>query len=244
MDLLEKYVQNEVKSSNLNLTHENTGKTEDGPVNYTAQISTFSSLEEATQLMETLTTKGFRCPYLNKVGDERPYYRLRLGSFNDEKEVDQLISELTHTVGFKAFKAIEDDHSEKIIAGKQNCPNVVIISSPVTQNLNIEITNGNGVRHMARNVGAYLTPKGFNANRLSNAEHFNYPKTQIYYRKGYQQDALRLAKEIPGRQNVPNVIEQNQMMRRAIKVLIGKDLVPFHEHIRGNLKINPSVKTG
>jgi hypothetical protein len=97
---------------------------------------------------------------------------------------------------------------------------------------------------MARNVGAYLTPKGFSANRLTNADHFNYSKTKIYYRKGYQQDALRLAEEISGWQRVAKVIEQNQMMKRAIKVLIGKDLVPFHEHISGNLKISPSVKTG
>ncbi|MCJ7542661.1 MAG: LytR C-terminal domain-containing protein, partial [Desulfobacterales bacterium] len=188
-----------------------------------------------------LTLKGYPCPYLNKVGDERPYYRVRLGSFNDEKEADLLISDLTHTAGFKAFKAIEDKRSEKIIPGKQNCPNAVIISSPVTQNLNIEISNGNGVRHMAKNVGTYLNPKGFSANRLTNANHFNYPETRIYYRKGYQQDALRLAKEIPGRQKSPNIIEQNQMMTRAIKVLIGKDLVPLHEQIVSNLKSNSDV---
>ena len=94
---------------------------------------------------------------------------------------------------------------------------------------------------MARNVGTYLNPKGFNANRLTNADHFNYPETKIYYQKGYEQDALRLAKEIPGRQNIPNIIEQNQMITRAIKVLIGKDLVPFHAEIKGNLKRNHRV---
>ena len=107
--------------------------------------------------------------------------------------------------------------------------------------LDIEISNGNGVRHMARNIGIYLNPKGFNANRLTNADHFNYPETKIYYQKGYRQDALRLAKEIPGRQNIPNIIEQNQMITRTIKVLIGKDLVPLHEHIMSHLKSNPDV---
>ena len=94
---------------------------------------------------------------------------------------------------------------------------------------------------MARNVGVYLNSKGFNANRLTNANHFNYPETKIYYQKGYEQDALRLAKEIPGRQKIPNLIEQNQMITRAIKVLIGKDLVPLHEQIVSNLKSNPDV---
>jgi tetratricopeptide (TPR) repeat protein len=144
MDLLEKYVQNEVKSSNLNLPHENKGKTES-------------------------------------------------------------------------------------------------ITPSVSQPIYIEISNGNGVRHMARNVGVYLNPKGFNANRLTNADHFNYPKTKIFYREGYEQDALRLAKEIPGRQEMPNLIEQNQMMRQAIKVLIGKDLVPFQEYIMGCIKSNSNI---
>ena len=144
MDLLEKSVQNEVKSSNLNLPHENKGKTES-------------------------------------------------------------------------------------------------ITPSVSQPLYIEISNGNGVRHMARNVGVYLNPKGFNANRLTNADHFNYPKTKIYYQKGYEQDALRLAKEIPGRQEMPNLIEQNQMTRQAIKVLIGKDLVPFQEYIMGCIKSNSNI---
>ena len=57
MDLLEKSVQNEVKSSNLNLPHENTGKTEEGPVNYTVQVSASSNLRDANLLMETLTEK-------------------------------------------------------------------------------------------------------------------------------------------------------------------------------------------
>ena len=239
IDLLEKSVKSEVKSSNLNLPRENRGKTDD-PVNYTVQVSTLNSLEKATKLMETLTKKGYPCPYLNKVRNERPYYRVRLGSFNDKKEADKLISDLTQTFDFKAFKAIEDEHSEKMTTERQNCSHAVLISPPVTQTLNIEISNGNGVRHMARNVGTYLNPKGFNTNRLTNADHFNYPKTRIYYRRGYEQDALRLANEIPSLQKDPNMIEQRQM-RRAIKVLIGKDLVPFHEHIMSNIKINPNV---
>jgi len=238
--LLEKPVKNEEISSNLTLSQENTNKTED-PASYTVQVSASSNLRDASLLMEMLTKKGYPCPYLNKVGNERPYYRVRLGSFNDKKEINRWMSDLTHTLGYEPFIAIEDKQAEKILSGKIDCINSKIITPSVTQLLNIEISNGNGVRHMARNVGTYLNPKGFNANRLTNADHFNYPKTKIYYQKGYEQDALRLAKEIPGRQNIPNIIEQNQMITRAIKVLIGKDLVPLHEHIMSNLKSNPDV---
>jgi len=240
IDLLEKPVLNEVKSSNINLPQENTNKTEN-PANYTIQVSASSNLRDANLLMEMLTKKGYPCPYLNKVGNERPYYRVRLGSFNDKKELNRWMSDLTHTLGYEPFIAIEDEQSEKILPVNLNCFNTKAIAPYVTQPLNIEISNGNGVRYMARNVGAFLNPKGFNANRLTNADHFNYSKTKIYYQKGYEQDALRLAKEIPGRQNIPSIIEKNQMMKRAIKVLIGKDLVPLNEHIMSNLKSNSDV---
>jgi len=242
IDLLEKPIQNKVKSSNLNLPHENTGKIEEGPVNYTVQVSASSNLRNANLLMEMLIKKGYPCPYLNKVGDENTLYRVRLGNFIDKEAADQWLPDLTHTLGYKPFIALEDEHAKKIIlSDKQDCFNDKVIAPSVIHLLDIEISNGNGVRHMARNVGAYLNPKGFNANRITNADHFNYPETKIYYQKGYEQDALRLAKEIPGRQNIPNIIEQNQMITRAIKVLIGKDLVPLNEFIMSHLKSNPDV---
>jgi Flp pilus assembly protein TadD len=238
--LLEKPVKNEVISSNLNLSQGNTNKTED-TASYTVQVSASSNLRDANLLMEMLTKKGYPCPYLNKVGNERPYYRVRLGTFNDKKEINRWMSDLTHTLGYEPFIAIEDKQAEKILSGKIDCFNTKVIAPYIAQPFYIEISNGNGVRHMARNVGVYLTPKGFNANLLTNANHFNYAETKIFYRDGYEQDALRLAKEIPGRQKIPNLIEQNQMMRQAIKVLIGKDLVPFHEYIMGSIKSNPNI---
>jgi len=241
MELLEKSVQSDVTSSNLNLPQKNTTKTEKGPVNYTVQVSASSNLRAANLLMEMLTEKGYTCLYLDKVGDVRPYYRVRLGSFNDKKEPNQWIPDLIHTLGYKPFIAIEDEQAKKILYGKTDCFNTKVNETAVIQPIYIEISNGNGVRHMARNMGIYLNPKGFNTNRLTNADHFNYSKTKIYYQKGYEQDALRLAKEIPGRQNIPGIIEQNQMITRAIKVLIGKDLVPLHAHILSHLKSNPDV---
>jgi len=238
IDLLGRPVQNEGKSSNLNLPQENTGKIEDHGI-YTVQVSASSNLRDANLLLEMLTKKGYPCPYLNKVGDENTFYRVRLGNFIDKKAADQWLSDLTHTLGYKPFIAIEDEHAKKIIlSDKQDCFNDKVDAPSVIHFLDIEISNGNGVRHMARNVGIYLNAKGFRATRLTNADNFNYPETKIYYRKGYRQDALRLAEDIPGRQKATNVIELNQVKRRAIKVLIGKDLVPFHAEIKGNLKSN------
>jgi tetratricopeptide (TPR) repeat protein len=213
------------------------------PVSYTVQVSASKIFADATHVMEILENKGYPCAYLNRVGDKNTFYRVRLGSFLDKKEADKLLSDLNQTLGDKPFIALEDEHAKKIVltTGKQECFDAKNVSSTVVQLLDIEISNGNGVRHMARNVGIYLTPKGFRTTRLTNADHFNYPETRIYYRKGYRQAALRLAGEIPGLRNNSNIVEQDQTKRRTIKVLIGKDIVPFNDLIVDNLKGNPHV---
>ncbi len=189
VDLPEKTIKNEVKSSNL--PQKNAAEAKDS-VNYTVQVSASENLGDATLLMGKLAKKGYPCPYLNKVGNENPFYRVRLGSFIDKEAADRWLSDLmTHTLGNKPFITFEDEHAKKIIlSGKQECFNSKVDSPAVIHLLDIEISNGNGVRHMARNVGIYLNPEGFRATRLTNADHFNYPETKIYYRKGFRQDAF------------------------------------------------------
>jgi tetratricopeptide (TPR) repeat protein len=89
----------------------------------------------------------------------------------------------------------------------------------------IEISNGNGVRHMAQKVGSYLTSRGFSRSFLTNADNFNHAKTMIYYRRGYLQKAYRVAQEIPGYQNM-EATETFSHPQTNIKVVIGKDLIP------------------
>jgi len=240
IDLSEKTIANEVKQSNL--PQKIVAETK-APVSYTVQVSASTNFVDATHVMKMLANKGYPCAYVNKVGDKNAFYRVRLGSFLDKKEADQWLSDLNHTLGNKPFIAFEDGQAKKIVltTGKQECFQAKDVLSTVIQLLDIEISNGNGVRHMARNVGIYLNPKGFRTTRLTNADNFNYPETKIYYQKGYRQAALRLAGEIPGLQNNSNIVEQDQIKRRAIKVLIGKDIVPFNDLIVDNLKRNPNI---
>jgi len=240
IDLSEKIIEHEVKQSNLPQKIVAESK---APVSYTVQVSASKNFVDATHVMKMLANKGYPCPYVNKVGDKNAFYRVRLGSFLDKKEADQWLSDLNHTLENKPFIAFEDEQAKKIVltTGKQECFQAKDVSSTVIQLLDIEISNGNGVRHMARNVGIYLNPKGFRTIRLTNADNFNYPETKIYYGKGYRQAALRLAEEIPGLQNNSNIVEQDQIKKRAIKVLIGKDIVPFNDLIVDNLKRNPNI---
>jgi Tfp pilus assembly protein PilF len=97
--------------------------------------------------------------------------------------------------------------------------------------IHIELSNGNGVRHMAKQVGTYLRPKGFVPMYLTNAKHFNHNKTQIFYTDGYREDALRLAETLPGTQKIEQV-SQVQNGNAKISLLIGKDLVPISKTLK------------
>ena len=92
----------------------------------------------------------------------------------------------------------------------------------------IEISNGNGVDNMARMVGDYLERKGFRVMRLTNANGFNYAETKIFYQKEYHEGADQVAEQLPVFQSK----EETEKFDRAsikIKILIGKDLVPYYK---------------
>jgi Flp pilus assembly protein TadD len=97
--------------------------------------------------------------------------------------------------------------------------------------IDIEISNGNGVNHMARGVGNYLKNRGHKVTRLTNADHFKYNDTMIYYRRGYLHDAYRVAQEIPRYQRMKKV---NNFDRQniKIKVLLGQDVVPYRKSFK------------
>ena len=90
----------------------------------------------------------------------------------------------------------------------------------------IEISNGNGVNRMAQRVGNYLNSKGFNVGLLTNAKHFNFDETKIYYLDEYLHDAFEVAKQIPGYQQMEEV-QEFEKQNIKIKMLIGKDIIPY-----------------
>jgi tetratricopeptide (TPR) repeat protein len=90
----------------------------------------------------------------------------------------------------------------------------------------IEISNGNGVNGMASRVANYLRKKGFKVSRLNNASSFNHATTKIFYYNGHLQDVHRLLQEIPAQLDAKNIIELQRLGNR-IKILIGKDMIPY-----------------
>ena len=102
--------------------------------------------------------------------------------------------------------------------------------SMVLKRFGIEVSNGNGTTGMARKVGRYLKTRGLEVSRLTNANHFNYRVSRIYYQEGYQEAASHLAGQLPALDG----IEETKRFDRPnikIKVLIGKDLVPHQRSL-------------
>jgi Flp pilus assembly protein TadD len=93
----------------------------------------------------------------------------------------------------------------------------------------IEVSNGNGVRHMAKRVGAYLSSRGFVRIRLTNARHFNYTTSRIYYRDGYLTEAATVGQNLPAYGSMREVKALSKPGTK-VRVLVGKDLI---SHIEG-----------
>ena len=101
-------------------------------------------------------------------------------------------------------------------------------SEKMPKDVEIEVSNGNGVSHMAKNVGSYLKKRGFKVVRLTNAGHFHHSKGSITYGKKYFDAAKALAEEIP---EMADLIMADMLHKgdSKIKVLLGKDLIPYNK---------------
>ena len=113
---------------------------------------------------------------------------------------------------------------------KQVSKNEVTRDRDFIVTVEIEVSNGNGVNGMASRVANYLRKKGFKVSRLNNANSFNHVTTKIFYYNGHLQDVHRLLQEIPAQLDAKNIIELQRLGNR-IKILIGKDMIPYDRMI-------------
>jgi len=99
------------------------------------------------------------------------------------------------------------------------------------RDIGIEVSNGNGVDHMAKRVGHYLQKKGYPVGRLTNSQHFNHGYTQIYYQEGNKEIAHQIAEQLPTHKDL---IEIKKLERPTIqvKILLGKDMIPHINKFR------------
>ncbi|WP_299982369.1 tetratricopeptide repeat protein [Desulfobacula sp.] len=191
---------------------------------YAVQLGVYYDMNKAVLTLKKARKIGYDSPYMTKIEKDKPYYRVRFGKYQTRAEAEALAATILDKGGRPALTIVE------------TYPVDVFQSEPVQytalhKNLKIEVLNGNGIYRMARRVGNYFKQKGLSVVTPSNARHFNYPSTRIYYTRGYYDEALKLSQEIPGFEIAGKFIESKKL-KTNIRILIGKDIVPFDKELR------------
>jgi Flp pilus assembly protein TadD len=96
----------------------------------------------------------------------------------------------------------------------------------------MEISNGNGVGHMAADLRQYLKGKGFVTKRMTNASRFDCAKTTLFFRERYLQVSMELAKQMP---RMPMMKELKQWERPDlnVKIVLGRDMAQDKKLLKG-----------
>lgn len=85
----------------------------------------------------------------------------------------------------------------------------------------IEVSNGNGVTGMAREVSDFFQKNGFVKARLTNHQTFRQPHTAIYYQSGNHEQAKLINQMLPSQ---VRVIENSELRGDIqVKILLGQD---------------------
>lgn len=88
--------------------------------------------------------------------------------------------------------------------------------------IRIEISNGNGVVGMAKQVSDFLVRNGYARARLTDREPYRQVPTEIHYRPGYSRQAGEIARMMPA--PVPAVESYNLRKDIHVRVLLGRDV--------------------
>ncbi|MDE2389336.1 MAG: tetratricopeptide repeat protein [Betaproteobacteria bacterium] len=87
--------------------------------------------------------------------------------------------------------------------------------------MRLEVSNGNGITGMAKQISAFLQQHGITKVRLTNHRAYNQNQTEIYYRPGNYQQAFQVNQMLPMQ---AKLIESNELRRDIqIKILLGQD---------------------
>jgi Tfp pilus assembly protein PilF len=93
----------------------------------------------------------------------------------------------------------------------------------VPAELVIEVSNGNGRRHMAARTRQYLRDQGVPVARITNAKHFGFEASTIFYREGYGERARALAEKFP----VPFEFREVENQYAHVRLRFGSDALDF-----------------
>ena len=138
------------------------------------------------------------------------------------------------------FRMTEADSIMAILTGKPASKTITPQNSADlgSKNVRIEVSNGNGVTGLARQVSGFLQENGFAKARLTDRLPFQQVQTEIHYRPGNYVLADKINKMLP---KPAKMVEESYDLRRDIhvRVLLGKDVareVAYFDN-RGKIQI-------
>ncbi|PXW89758.1 tetratricopeptide repeat protein [Nitrosomonas sp. Nm84] len=129
-------------------------------------------------------------------------------------------SKLTHTsphiYEYKAKK------SESLVTVSSEQTSQLKDSSPLDNKaIRIEVSNGNGMTGMARQVSVFFQQYGHAGARLTNHQTYNQYQTEIYYQPGNYQQAYQINQMLPKQ---VKLVESNKLRNDIqVKILLGQD---------------------
>jgi tetratricopeptide (TPR) repeat protein len=96
-------------------------------------------------------------------------------------------------------------------------------STAAARTATVEVANGTGRRHMAARMATYLRGHGLNVNRLLNARHYRWQRSQIRFRPGFEEAARELRARLP----IEVAMEESDAPLRDVHLTLGADLSEF-----------------
>ncbi|SDW05962.1 LytR C-terminal domain-containing protein [Nitrosomonas communis] len=130
--------------------------------------------------------------------------------------------------------SLAHDQAEKSVPKNSN-------SVAVEQNKRIEISNGNGVTGMAKDMATFLKLYGFDNARITNHPTFQQSQTEIHYHTDAHTHAERISQLMPGQ---VKMIENNELREDTqLKILLGKDIASEMAYFikQGNIRFTQNM---
>lgn len=174
----------------------------------------------AATVGDFLKRNGVRVSRLTNAGHfghARTVIYYREGHYDEAWQVQRLLPGLSDQGHLVAARL--DREPIRVLIGRD----IMAFHATMAPDVDVKITNGNGVDGMAGRLGRHLRRKGFRVGRLTNANHFEYQKTVLFYSKGKADQAMLIADVLPGRGRA-RMIESDQTGMH-VQILLGADMV-------------------
>ena len=199
---------------------------------YAVQVGAFHNKHYALRVREKLSNKGWSL-VTRKVQDQnsKGLYRIQVCCFDQKRKAVTIRNELFESEQMDGFVTLEKSPPKPFLQSFKSVSSSNKDKIVADIDFEVEISNGNGVNRMARRLGHFLKEKNFNVTRLTNADHFNYKKSEILYSHGYEAEAKRVEKYLPGQHQLrkTNGLERSFV---KLKVVIGEDIIHFNRQLK------------